>query len=98
MIDRKKFLKLERALLRYRPTAGRPVPPRPADADAVLASLALFLRPGDRAGVRTIADIAGVTLGKAGAVRTWAKAAGVWPYLDDLAGLAAARARKGGAS
>jgi hypothetical protein len=98
MIDRRKFMRLERALLAYRPRSGPPVPPKPADADAILGSLALFHKPGDRVGVRTMAEEAGVPLGKATATRLWAKASNIWPYIDEKAGYgsAAERAKKGG--
>jgi hypothetical protein len=60
---------------------GRPDrPPKPDRADEVLRRLALAYPRGERLSTDQIAAAAGCGLDLAVAVRTWARAAGIWRY------------------
>jgi hypothetical protein len=93
----RRFLRLERTVLAFRPTPTPPPSPapKPPRADEVLAAVARAFEPGDRVSRRAVAEAAGVTLPAAGAVRRWAMGAGQWPYLHPLTGFRTGR-QKGG--
>lgn len=78
---RRRIVRIERELSRWRPTA--PTAPDPPDgAVEVLAALARARRPGDRVGIRDLAEFAGISRDAAEAIRRWAshRAVGRWPY------------------
>lgn len=85
MIRTRRFLRLERGILSYRPkSAGSQ--PKPALADQVLDALAVVYKPGDRVGIREIRQVAGIGRDPATSIRRWARSNGCWPYQDGLAG------------
>ena len=103
-ISLRTFIQIERRILREPVrTASREPIPEPPEAAATLRALACRFKAGDRASLRQIADVAGITLGAAGSVRRWARSVDRWPYRDSLGfgmqgqGQARPVRRKGGA-
>ena len=79
MIDVRRFRRIERRVLRYRPRPPTD-PPRPQCVDRVLAELARLHPPGRAVGLREICAAGADNPAVAGEVRRWARWAGLWPY------------------
>jgi hypothetical protein len=93
-ITLRRFIRIERGIRHYHPRFPEP-PPKPIQADQVLAALAAAHSPGDPIGLREIRAAAGVPEGVGSAVRKWARSEGLWPYNDRPNGFTVAAARDG---
>ena len=58
------------------------MPPKPRHGDAILATVSGLHKPGEVVTLVMVTRVAGISHRKAGRVRSWARAAGCWPYLD----------------
>lgn len=78
-IKPRKFLRLERRVLRFVPHWPEP-PAEPPGAREVLEALARAHAPGDRVGLRQIRAAGATGMAAASAVRAWARSVGAWPF------------------